>query len=83
MSLMAHTYSHLYGLRPRGLRFIQPFYGPWGRPDMAADASRPRHFLSGERSGCSTRGGRSGDFTLHRMDIVEGVLRLLDKPATA
>ena len=51
--LMAHTYSHLYGLPTTGLRFFT-VYGPWGRPDMAPCCSRKRSSLA-SRSRCSTR----------------------------
>ncbi|MCB4407041.1 NAD-dependent epimerase [Synechococcus sp. MU1642] len=78
--LMAHTYSHLYGLPATGLRFFT-VYGPWGRPDMA-----PMLFahaiLSGEPIKVFNHGKMQRDFT-YIDDIVEGVLRCCDKPATA
>jgi UDP-glucuronate 4-epimerase len=77
--LMAHTYSHLYGLPTTGLRFFT-VYGPWGRPDMSpflfADAiinDRPIQVFN--------HGDMLRDFT-YIDDIVEGVIRVLDKPAT-
>ena len=77
--LMAHTYSHLYGLPTTGLRFFT-VYGPWGRPDMSpflfADAiinNRPIKVFN--------HGDMLRDFT-YIDDIVEGVIRVLDKPAT-
>ena len=77
--LMAHTYSHLYGLPTTGLRFFT-VYGPWGRPDMSpflfADAiinNRPIKVFN--------YGDMLRDFT-YIDDIVEGVIRVLDKPAT-
>ena len=77
---MAHSYSHLYGLPTTGLRFFT-VYGPWGRPDMApflfADA-----MLAGRPIKVYNQGQMTRDFT-YIDDIVEGVLRVLDKPATA
>jgi len=78
--LMAHTYSHLYGLPATGLRFFT-VYGPWGRPDMA-----PMLFawaiLAGEPIRVFNHGRMQRDFT-YIDDIVQGVIRCLDKPATA
>jgi UDP-glucuronate 4-epimerase len=78
--LMAHTYSHLYGLPTTGLRFFT-VYGPWGRPDMA-----PFLFTSAileERViDVFNHGDMKRDFT-YIDDIVEGVLRVLDRPAQA
>ena len=78
--LMAHTYSHLYGLPATGLRFFT-VYGPWGRPDMA-----PMLFahaiLAGEPIRVFNQGRMERDFT-YIDDIAEGVIRCLDKPATA
>ncbi len=78
--LMAHTYSHLYGLPTTGLRFFT-VYGPWGRPDMSpflfADA-----ILQDKPINIFNHGDMMRDFT-YIDDIVEGVLRVLDKPATA
>ena len=77
--LMAHTYSHLYGLPTTGLRFFT-VYGPWGRPDMAlflfTDAIR-----SGRPIDVFNQGAMVRDFT-YIDDIVEGVIRVLDKTAT-
>ena len=76
--LMAHTYSHLYGIRTTGLRFFT-VYGPWGRPDMApmlfADAilhDRPINVFN--------YGKMQRDFT-YIDDIVEGVVRVIEHPA--
>ena len=77
--LMAHTYSHLYCLPTTGLRFFT-VYGPWGRPDMAlflfADA-----MLKNKPIDVFNDGNMVRDFTFID-DIVEGVIRVLDKPAT-
>ncbi|MCT0200044.1 NAD-dependent epimerase [Synechococcus sp. CS-1325] len=78
--LMAHTYSHLYGLPATGLRFFT-VYGPWGRPDMAPMLFA-RAILAGEPIRVFNRGLMQRDFT-YIDDIVEGVVRCLDKPATA
>ena len=77
--LMAHTYSHLYGLPTTGLRFFT-VYGPWGRPDMAY-FSFTRAVLEGRPIQVFNHGKMKRDFT-YVDDIVEGVLRVLDKPAT-
>jgi len=78
--MMAHTYSHLYGIRTTGLRFFT-VYGPWGRPDMApmlfTDAilhDRPIKVFN--------YGKMSRDFT-YIDDIVEGLLKVIDNPASA
>ena len=78
--LMAHTYSHLYGLPATGLRFFT-VYGPWGRPDMAPMLFA-RAILAGEPIRVFNHGRMERDFT-YIDDIVEGVIRCLDKPATA
>ena len=78
--LMAHTYSHLYGLPATGLRFFT-VYGPWGRPDMAPMLFA-RAILAGEPIKVFNHGRMKRDFT-YIDDIVEGVLRCCDKPATA
>jgi len=78
--LMAHTYSHLYGLPATGLRFFT-VYGPWGRPDMAPMLFA-RAILAGEPIRVFNQGRMRRDFT-YIDDIVEGVIRCLDKPATA
>lgn len=77
--LMAHTYSHLYALPTTGLRFFT-VYGPWGRPDMALFLFTKR-ILAGEPIDVFNHGHHTRDFT-YIDDIVEGVLRVLDKPAT-
>jgi UDP-glucuronate 4-epimerase len=76
--LMAHTYSHLYGLPTTGLRFFT-VYGPWGRPDMAAFLFT-RAILAGEPIDLFNQGQMLRDFT-YVDDIVEGVVRVLDRPA--
>ena len=78
--LMAHTYSHLYGLPATGLRFFT-VYGPWGRPDMAPMLFA-RAILAGEPIKVFNHGKMQRDFT-YIDDIVEGVLRCCNKPATA
>jgi UDP-glucuronate 4-epimerase len=77
--LMAHTYSHLYGLPATGLRFFT-VYGPWGRPDMAPMLFA-RAILAGEPIRVFNHGRMQRDFT-YIDDIVEGVIRCLDQPAT-
>jgi UDP-glucuronate 4-epimerase len=76
--LSAHAYSHLFGLPTTGLRFFT-VYGPWGRPDMAtwlfADA-----IASGQPLRLFNNGDLSRDFT-YVDDIVEGVVRVMDRPA--
>jgi len=78
--LMAHTYSHLYGLPATGLRFFT-VYGPWGRPDMALFRFT-QAILAGEPIDLYNHGEMVRDFT-YIDDIVEGVVRVLDRPATA
>jgi UDP-glucuronate 4-epimerase len=75
--LMAHTYSHLYNLPTTGLRFFT-VYGPWGRPDMALSLFT-QAILSGEAIRVYNYGKMRRDFT-YVDDIVEGVLRVLDRP---
>ena len=77
--LMAHTYSHLYGLPATGLRFFT-VYGPWGRPDMAPMLFA-RAILAGEPIKVFNYGKMQRDFT-YNDDIIEGVIRCCDKPAT-
>ena len=77
--LMAHTYSHLFGLPTTGLRFFT-VYGPWGRPDMAVFLFT-RAILSGEPIKVFNNGQMQRDFT-YIDDIVEGVVRVMDKTAT-
>ncbi len=78
--LMAHTYSHLYGLPTTGLRFFT-VYGPWGRPDMALFLFT-RAILAGEPIDVFNYGKMRRDFT-YIDDIVEGVVRTLDHTATS
>ena len=78
--LMAHTYSHLYGLPATGLRFFT-VYGPWGRPDMAPMLFA-KAILAGDPIKVFNHGKMQRDFT-YIDDIVEGVLRCCDKPAIA
>ena len=77
--LLAHSYSHLFGLPTTGLRFFT-VYGPWGRPDMAlfkfTDA-----ILNGKPIEVYNHGEMVRDFT-YIDDVVEGVVRLVNKPAT-
>ena len=77
--LMAHTYSHLYGIPTSGLRFFT-VYGPWGRPDMAY-FSFTRDILAGTPIAVYNDGRMMRDFT-YIDDIVDGVVAVLDKPAT-
>ncbi|MCK6412839.1 MAG: NAD-dependent epimerase [Azonexus sp.] len=77
--LMAHTYSHLYGLPTTGLRFFT-VYGPWGRPDMAPFLFAGA-ILRGEPIKVFNHGNMKRDFT-YIDDIVEGVVRVLDRTAT-
>jgi UDP-glucuronate 4-epimerase len=78
--MMAHSYSHLYNIPTTGLRFFT-VYGPWGRPDMAyfkfADA-----ILKGTPIDVYNNGDMQRDFTFVD-DIVEGIIRVLDRPADA
>ncbi len=78
--LMAHTYSHLYGLPTTGLRFFT-VYGPWGRPDMAL-FKFTKAILEGKPIQVFNHGKHRRDFT-YVDDIVEGVIRVLDKPAVS
>ncbi len=77
--LMAHTYSHLYQLPTTGLRFFT-VYGPWDRPDMALQKFATR-IMASEPIQLFNYGNHRRDFT-YIDDIVEGVIRVLDKPAT-
>ena len=76
--MMAHTYSHLYGIQTTGLRFFT-VYGPWGRPDMApmlfTDA-----ILNNRPIKVFNNGKMSRDFT-YIDDIVDGIIKVIDKPA--
>lgn len=76
--LMAHTYAHLYGMAVTGLRFFT-VYGPWGRPDMAL-FKFTRGMLAGEPIPVFNSGQMIRDFT-YIDDIVEGIVRVLDRPA--
>ncbi|WVN42108.1 NAD-dependent epimerase [beta proteobacterium MWH-UniP1] len=76
--LMAHTYSQLYQLPTTGLRFFT-VYGPWGRPDMAL-FKFTKAILAGEPIEVFNFGKHRRDFT-YIDDIVEGVIRVLDRPA--
>ena len=78
--LMAHTYSHLYRLPTTGLRFFT-VYGPWGRPDMSLFMFT-RNILEGKPIDVFNYGNHRRDFT-YIDDIVEGVIRVIDKPAQA
>ncbi len=75
---MAHSYAHLFGIPCTGLRFFT-VYGPWGRPDMALFLFT-RALLAGEPIRLFNHGRHSRSFT-YIDDIVEGVVRVLDRPA--
>ncbi len=77
--LMAHSYSHLYGIPTTGLRFFT-VYGPWGRPDMALFLFTKK-ILAGETIQVFNHGNMKRDFTFVD-DIVDGILRVAAKPAT-
>lgn len=76
--LMAHTYSHLYNLPTTGLRFFT-VYGPWDRPDMALQKFA-KSIIAGKEIDVFNYGEHRRDFT-YIDDIVEGIIRVLDKPA--
>ena len=76
--LMAHTYSHLYNIPTTGLRFFT-VYGPWGRPDMSPSLFTGA-ILRGEAINVFNEGKMKRDFT-YIDDIVEGVVRVIDKVA--
>ncbi|RCU49434.1 NAD-dependent epimerase [Corallincola holothuriorum] len=76
--LMAHTYSHLYGMPTTGLRFFT-VYGPWGRPDMALFLFT-KAILEGKPIDVYNHGKMQRDFT-YVDDIVEGIVRIQDQPA--
>ncbi|MBZ4202924.1 MAG: NAD-dependent epimerase [Methylovulum sp.] len=78
--LMAHTYSHLYQLPTTGLRFFT-VYGPWGRPDMSAFMFT-KNIIEGKPIDVFNYGNHRRDFT-YIDDIIEGVMRVVDKPALA
>lgn len=73
--LMAHTYSHLYGLATTGLRFFT-VYGPWGRPDMALFIFT-KAIINNEPINVFNNGNMIRDFT-YVDDIVEGIVRVID-----
>jgi len=77
--LMAHTYSHLYNLPTTGLRFFT-VYGPWSRPDMAPFLFT-KAILTGEPIQVFNNGEMQRDFT-YIDDIVEGIIRVTDQPAS-
>jgi UDP-glucuronate 4-epimerase len=77
--LMAHTYSHLFGIRTTGLRFFT-VYGPWGRPDMALFLF-VKAALEGKPIDVFNHGKMERDFT-YIDDIVEGIVRVIDNPAS-
>lgn len=76
--LMAHTYSHLFGIATTGLRFFT-VYGPWGRPDMALFLFT-KAALEGNKIDVFNNGEMLRDFT-YVDDIVEGIIRVIDNPA--
>jgi UDP-glucuronate 4-epimerase len=76
--LMAHTYSHLFRISTTGLRFFT-VYGPWGRPDMAMFIFT-KSILAGEPINVFNYGRMKRDFT-YIDDIIEGVVRVADRPA--
>jgi UDP-glucuronate 4-epimerase len=78
--LFGHTYAHLYGIPSTGLRFFT-VYGPWGRPDMAPFLFA-KAVLAGEPIKVFNHGEMWRDFT-YIDDIVDGVIRALDRPAAA
>lgn len=78
--LMAHSYSHLYGLPTTGLRFFT-VYGPWDRPDMALQRFT-QAIISGEPIKLYNYGNHTRDFT-YIDDVIESIIRILDKPAQA
>ncbi|MEM1432911.1 MAG: NAD-dependent epimerase [Pseudomonadota bacterium] len=77
--LMAHTYCHLFQVPATGVRFFT-VYGPWGRPDMAL-FKFTENIIAGKPIDVFNYGRHTRDFT-YVEDIVEGILRVLDKPAT-
>ncbi len=76
--LMAHTYSHLFGIPSTGLRFFT-VYGPWGRPDMAL-FQFTKAILNDEPINIFNNGDMQRDFT-YIDDIIDGVIRVIDAPA--
>ena len=78
--LMAHAYSHLFGIPMSGLRFFT-VYGPWGRPDMSP-VLFARAIMEGKPIQVFNQGDMQRDFTFID-DVIESTLRILDAPATA
>lgn len=78
--LMAHTYSHLYGIRTTGLRFFT-VYGPWGRPDMAL-FKFVKAAVEGKPINVFNKGEMIRDFT-YIDDIITGIVKVIDKPASS
>jgi UDP-glucuronate 4-epimerase len=78
--LMAHAYSNLYDLPTTGLRFFT-VYGPWSRPDMAL-FKFTKSILAGEKIQVFNNGKHRRDFT-YIDDVVEAMIRVLDKPASS
>ncbi|MFA6247308.1 MAG: NAD-dependent epimerase [Mucilaginibacter sp.] len=78
--MMAHTYSHLFGLRTTGLRFFT-VYGPWGRPDMALFIFT-KAIIEGTPVELFNNGNMRRDFT-YIDDIVEGIVHVIDNPAAS
>lgn len=78
--LMAHTYSHLYGIPVTGLRFFT-VYGPWGRPDMAY-FSFTKDIIEGNPIKVFNHGKMERDFT-YIDDVVEAIIKLIDMPPTS
>jgi len=78
--LMAHTYSHLYGISTTGLRFFT-VYGPWGRPDMALFLF-VKAAIEGKTIDVFNNGDMVRDFT-YIDDIIEGVIRVIDNPPSS
>ncbi len=78
--LMAHSYSHLYNIPTTGLRFFT-VYGPWGRPDMALFLFT-KAIIDGEPIKVFNEGKMQRDFT-YIDDIVQGIVKVIDKPATS
>ena len=76
--LLAHSYSHLFGLPTTGLRFFT-VYGPWGRPDMAL-FNFTRSILAGKKINVYNNGNHTRDFT-YIDDIVSGILAVIERPA--
>lgn len=77
--LMAHSYSHLFGVPATGLRFFT-VYGPWGRPDMAY-YSFTRAIVAGEEIRLFNHGAQRRDFT-YVDDVIDGIARVIAKPPT-